>query len=72
MRHDRTGEPVEDDDPQPDEPFHDPRCDGGWLDRDADVPVPCLVCKPHLAPDLLQRKVFGVDPLNARRNLETS
>ena len=26
------------------------RCDGGWIDRDADKPVPCLVCKPHLAP----------------------
>jgi hypothetical protein len=42
------------------------------LDRDADVPVPCLVCKPHLAPDRLQRRAFGVDPLNTKRNLETS
>ncbi|ACU39383.1 hypothetical protein [Actinosynnema mirum] len=25
-------------------------CNEGWLDRDADHPRPCLVCKPHLAP----------------------
>jgi hypothetical protein len=27
----------------------DHRCRGGWLDRDADQPRPCLVCRPHLA-----------------------
>ncbi|MFE3081807.1 hypothetical protein [Nocardia tengchongensis] len=43
---DRTGEEV-DEQPAP----HDPRCDGsGWIDRDADNPVPCLVCKDHLLP----------------------
>lgn len=31
---------------------HDPRCRKGWIDRDGDQPVPCLVCKPHLAPEL--------------------
>lgn len=44
MRHDRTGELVDDDDQG------DGRhvCDHGWLDRDADPPQPCLRCRPHL------------------------
>lgn len=46
MRHDRYGEPIEDDDPPPVRPH---RCRRGWIDRNADHPVPCLVCKPHLA-----------------------
>lgn len=51
MAHDRFGEVVE-----PDE--HD--CDGGWIDRDADPPlVPCLICKPHLAPARVQAKLHG-------------
>lgn len=41
-RRDRTGD-------IPTDPDHDPRCDGhGWIDRDADQPVPCLDCRPHL------------------------
>ncbi len=45
MRLDRYGEPI---DPEAvDEQPH--RCRRGWIDRDADHPVPCLVCKPHLA-----------------------
>lgn len=46
----RYGDP----DPQPvdDEPpeSHHPRRRKGWIDRDGDPPVPCLQCKPHLAP----------------------
>jgi hypothetical protein len=52
MTLDRTGEPVE-----PDE--HD--CQGGWIDRDADHPVPCLVCRPHLAPAQRHRRAHGID-----------
>lgn len=33
---------------------HRKRC-RGWIDRDADHPVPCLRCKPHLAPDVRRR-----------------
>ncbi|WP_409186691.1 hypothetical protein F9C11_21620 [Amycolatopsis sp. VS8301801F10] len=53
---DRTGEPI-------DEDGHDPRCRNGWLDRDADPAVPCLVCKPHLAPNLLRRATLDADQL---------
>ena len=46
----RFGDP----DPEPvegEQAQHDPRCRKGWLPPfDADVAVPCLVCKPHLAP----------------------
>jgi len=42
---DRTGELVDDEQA---EPFHDPRCRGGWIDRNADPAVPCLVCRPYL------------------------
>jgi hypothetical protein len=44
VRRDRTGELVDDDQ---DQPPH--RCKNGWIDRDADHPVPCLTCKPWLA-----------------------
>ncbi|RJO74148.1 hypothetical protein D5S18_18520 [Nocardia panacis] len=46
---DRTGEPVEPDDDSA--PWHDPRCRGtGWLGDDNEGrPIPCLVCKAHLA-----------------------
>lgn len=52
---DRFGEPVEE--PPDDEqspappPAEEPcDCDNGWLDYlDADHPVPCPRCKPHLA-----------------------
>lgn len=56
-------------------------CDRGFVDRDADPPLkPCLICKPDLAPDRLRAKAFGPereddprpDPLNTKRNLETS
>lgn len=46
MRHDRYGEPIDPEDVD-DQPTH--RCRRGWIDRNADHPVPCLVCKPHLA-----------------------
>jgi len=45
-RHDRTGERVE----LESEAAHDDACSGGWLPEDyAGRPVPCLVCRPHLA-----------------------
>jgi hypothetical protein len=51
---DRYGEIAED--PEPVQ--HDPRCRKGWLPPfDADVRVPCLVCKPHLAPDRRVQRV---------------
>lgn len=53
MPRDRYGEPIEDDDLETDRPH---RCRRGWIDRDADHPVPCLVCKPHLAPVIEQRE----------------
>ncbi len=28
------------------------RCDRGWIDRNADNPAPCPVCKPWLAPEV--------------------
>ncbi|MBP2341057.1 hypothetical protein JOF41_007311 [Saccharothrix coeruleofusca] len=41
----RYGDP----DPEPvEEAEH--HCRNGWIDRDADQPVPCLLCKPHLDP----------------------
>jgi hypothetical protein len=44
---DRYGEPVEDDDNQPE--LHDFRCVAGWLgDDEHDHPIPCLQCRPHL------------------------
>jgi hypothetical protein len=52
---DRTGEPIEPDE----EPEH--RCDHGWIDRDADHPVPCLVCRPHLEPAERHRRA-GIEP----------
>ncbi|WP_158840947.1 hypothetical protein [Saccharothrix deserti] len=58
MRRDRYGERVDDHDDQPDTnrpqqaaqppPHH---CDTGWIDRNADKPVPCLICRPHLGHD---------------------
>lgn len=45
-RRDRTGEPVDE------SPCG---CDHGWLDRDADQPIPCTRCRPDLAPARLNR-----------------
>lgn len=80
MRHDRFGDEIDEDDGGAVvEVPH--RCDNGFVDRDADPPLkPCLRCKPHLAPEQLQKKAFGPerdddprpDPLNTRQNLETS
>lgn len=82
MRHDRFGEPIEDDVSADEVPLESTvavphECDRGFEDRNADPPLkPCLVCKPHLAPEVLHVKAFGPerddDPLNTRRNLETS
>lgn len=46
MTLDRTGEPLNDDE-------HAHRCKNGWLGFDTDErPIPCLVCRPHLARTL--------------------
>ncbi|MFF4600586.1 hypothetical protein [Amycolatopsis sp. NPDC001319] len=57
MSPDRYGEPDDE------APEHDERCRNGWLDRDADPAVPCLICKPHLAPALLRRSTLDADQL---------
>ncbi|MCP2255089.1 hypothetical protein LY13_003863 [Prauserella aidingensis] len=36
-------------------------CDHGWLDRDAERPRPCLICKPHLSPARRRRAVWAHD-----------
>lgn len=77
IQHDRTGEPIEDETESVDAPFHDPRCVDGWIDyAEADKPRACYVCRPGLRPDVLRRKAYLddplPDPLNTRRNLETS
>ncbi|WP_033288276.1 hypothetical protein [Amycolatopsis jejuensis] len=62
MSHDRTGERIDDDEPQL--PLHDPRCDGnGWVDRDADHPRPCYDCRPKLRPPNLRRALLDADQL---------
>lgn len=44
-------EQAAEDDTTATEPEHDPRCRDGWLGDDAhDRPIPCLTCRPHLAP----------------------
>jgi len=54
MRHDRTGEPIDDEDQAPAEhPDATPHtCDNGWIDHDADHPRPYPTCRPHLAARL--------------------
>jgi hypothetical protein len=53
MTHDRTGEPV--DDGQPDRRWHDPRCRNGWLSPpDADVAIVCTHCRPDARPSTYQ------------------
>lgn len=47
MPRDRYGDLIEDDDTET-VTVHPPYC-SGWIDRDADHPIPCLACKPHLA-----------------------
>lgn len=56
----RYGEPDEEipDEHPPDEVEHPKGCRKGWLSPpDADVMVPCLVCRPWLAPKLLVRDI---------------
>jgi hypothetical protein len=45
-RRDRTGDLLDVDEVESTGWRH--RCDGGWVDRDADHPAPCLSCKPWL------------------------
>ncbi len=47
MRRDRTGEPLDDDEPDVPGPRH--HCHGGWIDRNADRPIPCPTCRPWAA-----------------------
>jgi hypothetical protein len=58
---DRFGNPAEPDPPEDatatSAEFHDPRCRSGWIDRDADHPVPCLKCRPNLAADVRRRRM---------------
>jgi hypothetical protein len=42
-------------------------CDQGWLDRDADHPIPCLHCRPHLTP---QPRLPEPDPARILAGLE--
>lgn len=50
-RVDRWGDPIEDDEQQPEQ--HDQRCRDGWLGEDKhDRPIPCLRCRPHLRREL--------------------
>lgn len=54
----RYGDPEPEPEPVDEPAEHDPRCRKGWLPPfDADVRVPCLVCKPHLAPDRRVQRV---------------
>lgn len=63
MSPDRYGEPDAD---GPAQPLHDPRCDGnGWVDYDADHPVPCLDCRPKLADAVRRRALLDADQLRA-------
>lgn len=52
MSHDRTGEPVDLDNPtvaSREKVAHDPRCRRGWLGvSEDDRPIPCTTCKPWL------------------------
>lgn len=64
MTYDRYGEPIADT-----VDVHE--CDGGWIDRDADHPRPCLVCKPNLAPGR-RRYRAGLDDHPARQQPEES
>lgn len=67
MRHDRTGELVDED--QADELLVDEHhCQGGWIDRDSDQPRPCPVCRPHLVQ---RRERLGpADPDRIRAGVE--
>jgi hypothetical protein len=50
MSPNRFGEPDDEEPPADDGPAVDAhKCDSGFIDADADHPVPCLVCRPHLA-----------------------
>lgn len=59
MSHDRTGEEIEPEDESPPAPKpHDPRCKKGWLGHDEeDRPIPCLQCRPKLAPEERRRRM---------------
>lgn len=69
--YDRYGDLIEDQaDPDRNdaEPRHD--CDDGWIDRDVDNPLPCLVCRPHLAPDA-RRAALGLPAVQPAADPQT-
>ncbi len=56
MRHDRTGEEI-DDDTEP-EPGHSPHCKG-WLGYDNKGRlIPCLVCRKHLRDGIVKLNYY--------------
>lgn len=69
MSHDRTGERIDDDESaageEPALPLavplpHDPRCKKGWVGHDKEErPIPCLQCRPKLAP-AERRRALGL------------
>lgn len=65
MSHDRTGEQIDDEQDAAAVPLvvpapHDPRCKKGWLGLDdEDRPIPCLQCRPKLAPGE-RRRALGL------------
>lgn len=64
MSPDRFGDPIDEDEPQ--QPLHDPRCDGhGWIDRDAVPAVACTDCKPWLKDQIRRRPLLDADQLRA-------
>lgn len=67
MTKDRTGDDIEPDDRPDEPPPHDRRCRNGWLDRDADPAVPCLICRPHLDPAVRRRALLDADQIRATR-----
>lgn len=57
VRRDRYGDEIE-----PESDGH--RCDHGFVDRDADTPRPCLVCKPWLSRSARDRRAYLDRPEN--------
>lgn len=75
MPRDRYGELLEDQDDHTDpslqatqRPPHD--CQDGWIDPDVDNPLPCLVCRPHLAPDA-RRAALGLPAVQPAADPQT-
>jgi hypothetical protein len=48
------------------------RCANGWLDRNADNPVPCPTCRPHLAERLTHLRARQAERRRERTELDTA